>query len=122
MFVATPPPSTSSMPLQRRHATTRRPVNVVLVISAALVLSGILLYIWPHIRFVELGYKQSTLQTQRAQVLQLQKELQIELSTLRQLSRIEGIAVQRLGLYPPQTSQVIYVRPGEHTISPRRER
>lgn len=122
MFASTQTPSVSTIPLQSQYTTARKPVNVVLVVSAALVLSGILLYLWPQIRFVELGYQQSALQAQRAQALQRQKELQIELSTLRQLSRIENIAVQRLGLHPPQTPQVIYVRPGDQTIHSRRER
>jgi cell division protein FtsL len=96
-------------------------VHVVLLLSAAMLLGGILLYLWPQIRLVNLGYQQSTLRAQRTQALQRQKELQVELSTLRQLPRIENIAVQRLGLRPPQTSQVVYVRPGSQTASTRRE-
>jgi cell division protein FtsL len=96
-------------------------VSGILIVSAATILSGILLYLWPQMRLVELRYRQNALQTQRTQALQRQKELQIELSTLRQLPRIEAIAVQRLGMRPPQMSQIIYVRPEQHAASARRE-
>ena len=59
---------------------------------------------------------------QRTHVLQRQKELQVELGSLRQLRRIEDIAAQHLGLRPPQAAQVIYVRPGQqHGVGQRRE-
>src|SRR5205085_2017971 len=74
---------------------------------------GGLLYLWPQVRLVGLGYRHSKLLTQRTQVLQRQKELQVELSSLRQLRRIEDIAAQHLGLRPPQATQVIYVRSGQ---------
>ena len=57
---------------------------------------------------------------QRTQVLQRQKELQVELSSLRQLRRIEDIAAQHLGLRPPQATQVIYVRSGQQAVGQRR--
>ena len=57
---------------------------------------------------------------QRTQVLQRQKELQVELSSLRQLRRIEDIATQHLGLRPPQATQVIYVRSGQQAVGQRR--
>ena len=49
-----------------------------------------------------------------------QKELQVELSSLRQLRRIEDIAAQHLGLRPPQATQVIYVRSGQQAVGQRR--
>jgi cell division protein FtsL len=85
-----------------------------------MVLVGILLYLWPQMRLVNLGYRRGALQARRARVLQRQKELQVEVATLRQLSRIEKIAVQHLGMRPPQTSQIIYVRLGQHITGSRR--
>lgn len=96
-------------------------MSVALVLSVILCLSGIMLYLWPQMRLFELGYRESALQTRRMEALQRQKELQVELSSLRQLQRVENIAVQHLGLRPPQSSQVIYVRPEPPTMSARRE-
>lgn len=94
-----------------RH-TTGKQIHVLLL-SALTVLAGILLYLWPQVRLVDTGYRQSALRARRMQALQRQKELRVELAALQQLPRIEHIALQRLGLRPPQATQVIYVRPGQ---------
>jgi len=68
-------------------------------------------------RIVELGYQQDALRLQQVQTLQRQKELQVELASLRRLDRIEQLAVQQLGMKPPQLSQVIYLRQRQETVS-----
>jgi cell division protein FtsL len=62
---------------------------------------------------VDLEYRYSDLQTLHTKALHRQKELQVELATLSQLSRIEDIAVRQLGLWHPTVSQVVYVYPGQ---------
>ena len=96
-----------------RKARPRPPrqVSVVMLISTGLVLLGVLLYLWPQMRLVELGYHQGTLQGRRTRVLWRQKELQVEFATLRRLSRIERVAKQRLGMRSPRVSQIVYVDP-----------
>ena len=86
-------------------------------LSTALLLLGILLYLWPQMRIVELGYPQDALRLQQVQALQRQKELQVELASLRRLDRIEQLAMQQLGMKPPQLSQVIYLRQRQETVS-----
>ncbi len=61
-------------------------------------------------RLIALDYQHSRLQVRYARAVQRQKALRVELATLRQLSRIEAIATQYLGLRYPAVSQVIYVR------------
>jgi len=120
-----PPQVTSPEPPMSRGRARRiasQHVGMALLLSATMVLGGILLYLWPQVRLVSLGYRQSKLLAQRTHLLQRQKELQVELGSLRQLRRIEGIAAQHLGLRPPQAAQVIYVRPGQqHVVGQRRE-
>src|SRR5262252_10109549 len=101
----------------RARRLASRHVGMALLLSALMVLGGILLYLWPQMRLVGLGYRQGKLLVQRTQLLQRQKELQVELSSLRQLRRIEEIATQHLGLRPPQGTQVIYVRSGQQTVA-----
>lgn len=117
--------ATSSALLMSRGRARRiasRHVGLALLLSAIMVLGGIVLYIGPQVRLVSLNYRQSKLLAQRTHVLQRQKELQVELGSLRQLRRIEDIAAQHLGLRPPQATQVIYVRSGQqHVVSQRRE-
>ena len=119
------PQATPTAPLMSRGRARRiasRHVGTALLLSATMVLGGILLYLWPQVFLVSLGYKQSKLLAQRVHVLQRQKELQVELGSLHQLRRIEDIAAQHLGLRPPQAAQVIYVRPGQqHVGGQRRE-
>jgi cell division protein FtsL len=94
---------------------------MAILLSVVMVLLGILLYLWPQVRLVALGYQQSELWEWHQQALRKQKELQIERATLRQPARIEGIAVQALGMQRPHMSQVIYVRPPQHTVTAGRE-
>src|SRR5919197_401406 len=114
-----PPQATSVSPMSRGRARriASRHVGMALLLSAVMVLGGVLLYLWPQVRLVGLGYRHSKLLTQRTQALQRQKELQVELSSLRQLRRIEDIAAQHLGLRPPQATQVISVRSGQQTVA-----
>ena len=114
-----PRPPQAAAPLMSRGRARRiasRHVGLAFLLSAIMVLGGILLYLWPQVRLVSLGYRQSKLLAQRTQMLQRQKELQVELGSLRQLRRIEDIAAQHLGLRPPQAAQVIYVRPGQQPV------
>jgi cell division protein FtsL len=114
----------STAPIMSRGRARRlasRHVGMALLLSASMVLGGVLLYLWPQVRLVGLGYRQSKLLTQRTQVLQRQKELQVELGSLRQLRRIEEIAAQHLGLRAPQAAQVVYVRSGQPVVGQRRE-
>src|SRR5262245_49972421 len=114
-----------ALPVTRRGKIwlrANKPTSVVMLLSVAIVLVGILLYIWPQVQRVALGYQQSALRVRRQQTLQKQKELQIERATLRQPARIEEIALRSLGMQRPNVSQVIYVRPTQQTVTPGRER
>ena len=102
---------------QRRERTMGKPAILVLFCCAAAVLGGILLYLWPQMRLVDMGYREGELQKQRVEALRRQEELRLELVSLSQLSRIEKIATQFLGLLPPQSTQIIYVR-SQHNPQP----
>lgn len=106
---------------RRTRLVASKKAGMVLGLCAVAVLGGFVLYLWPQVRLMDLGYRQNTLLAQRLQALQRQKELQVELNSLRHLPRVETFAVQRLGLRAPQTSQVIYVRPGQRVMQPERE-
>ena len=95
---------------QRRERIMGKPAIFVLFCCTAAMLGGILLYLWPQMRLVDMGYREGVLQRQRVEALQRQKELRLELISLSQLSRVEEIATKFLGLRPPQSTQIIYVR------------
>lgn len=106
--------SSDTVRRQRRERLMGRPAILVLFCCVTAMLGGILLYLWPQMRLVDMGYREGVLQRQRLEAIQRQKELRLELVSLSQLSRIERIATQYLGLRPPQRTQVIYVR-SQHT-------
>lgn len=87
-----------------------KPTIFVLFCCTVAMLGGILLYLWPQMRLVDMGYREGVLQKQRVEALQRQEELRLELVSLSQLSRIEEIATKFLGLRIPQSTQIIYVR------------
>jgi cell division protein FtsL len=99
-----------------------RQTSLAVLLSTVMALGGMLLYLWPQMHLVDLEYRYSELQTLRTKALHRQKELQVELATLSQLSRIEDIAIRRLGLRHPAVSQVVYVYPGQPIADSGRER
>ncbi len=94
---------------QNTHQVSNQRVFGICLVSAVLVLLGILFYLSPHMRLVELGYQHSALRTQRLQLLQQQKEYEVEIASLNRLGRIEKMATE-LGLQAPRVSQIIYLR------------
>lgn len=102
-----------------RQARQRQPrqISIVMLLSTAMVLFGVLLYLWPQMRLVDLGYRQGALQERRTRELWRQKELQVEYATLRRLSRIEKVAKQRLGMRSPHVSQIVYIRPDGQLVA-----
>lgn len=111
-MLRTQPTRVTSVTLGHKFRTrASKQAGLSILLSTALVLIGVLLYLWPQMRLVQLEYRHGWLHSQRVRALQRQKELQVELATLRQLSRIEAIAVQRLHMQPPQRSQLIFVYP-----------
>ena len=95
---------------QRRERIMGKPVMFVLFCCTAAMLGGLLIYLWPQMRLVDLGYLENELRRERANALQRQEELRLELVWLSQLSRIEKLAFENLGLVSPESSQIIYVR------------
>jgi cell division protein FtsL len=112
-------------PITRRGKTwlrANKSTSMAILLSVIMVLMGILLYLWPQVRLIALGYQQSEIRLWHQQALRKQQELQIERATLRHPSRIEEVAVRALGMQRPHMSQVIYVRSAKHTVTPGRER
>ncbi len=108
MATAKRKPKVSVSGQHTRQVSSQRVFGTCLT-SVVLALLGILFYLWPHMRLVELGYEHSALRTRRAQLLQQQKEYEVEIASLRRLGRIEKMAEQ-MGLRAPRVSQVIYLR------------
>jgi cell division protein FtsL len=108
-------PVTGTTGRRRRHQPRlARQTGGAVFLCIAVILVGLLLYLWPQMRMIDLKYRLATLQKERRQLLQAQEKLHVELATLRQLSRIEDIALHRLNMRWPRMSQIIYVRSVRH--------
>ena len=112
-------------PVMRRGKAwlrANKPASMAILLSVSMVLIGILLYLWPQVYLVALGYQQGELRGRRQQALRKQKELQVERATLRHPSRIEDIALRSLGMQRPSVAQMVYVRTTQQTVTAGRER
>ncbi|MCZ6660364.1 MAG: cell division protein FtsL [bacterium] len=76
--------------------------------AAALVLLalGVMGYLWPQHRIVELGYRLEELESRRAKVERLHRMISLEAASLASLPRIEQIATTQLGMVFPMPDQV----------------
>lgn len=66
-------------------------------------------HIWSRHMSTELGYKISTEQTTKEELLGENKSLRLEISTLRSTRRLEAIARDKLGMSSPRPDQVVYL-------------
>ena len=74
------------------------------------VMLGILLmltmtYVWQHFSAIEYGYRIEQLKSQREAIMESNRALNLEVSSLRDLSRIDTLARQ-MGLAPPTAGQI----------------
>ena len=76
--------------------------------ASALVLLalGVMGYLWPQHRILELGYRLEELESRRAKVERLHRMISLEAASLASLPRIERIATTQLGMVFPMPDQV----------------
>jgi cell division protein FtsL len=67
---------------------------------------GLLFYIWLQVKVVGLGYEISKAQKQKKELVEINKQLRIQWSSLKSPDRIERIALNQLGLRPPDRGQI----------------
>lgn len=91
---------------QGRGAGLRR---VLLTIA---VICGLILYVGEKVKIVQLGYRIEALEKEKRELERTNRSLRIEASSLASPSRIEAIAVKRLGMVRPEKDAVVVVRRG----------
>lgn len=73
-------------------------------------LAGLLFYLWPHLQLLQSGFQHSSLLTQKERLMEENKALRLEVSSLESLDRVERIARGELGMTAPEKGQLIYVK------------
>jgi len=88
--------------------TSSRPRPKVLALAAGLCLCGLVLavYVWCRLQCFEMGYAVSHEAKERARLMEVNRKLQVELSRLTSLDRVEAVASGKLGLIFPGPGQV----------------
>jgi cell division protein FtsL len=76
----------------------------------AVVLVGVILFsVWQHFVLVRHGYQIEQMQRERAAEQEINRQLRLEVETLRAPRRIERIATQQLHLVEPTRDQAIVI-------------
>lgn len=81
---------------------------LLLGLVAALV-GALVLYAWPNLELRQAGQVKERMSRQRERLIEENRKLRLEKSSLENLGRVEAIAVRELGLAPPPGDQVIVV-------------
>lgn len=99
--------------LRREPSSTRgQPRLASVVIGLLLCLAGVLVYMWPRVHIVRLGYRVQTLEQRSRGLMQEREQLRLEIASLKDPQRVYQIATDRLGMIVPRHEQVFSVLHG----------
>ena len=84
-------------------------------IALAVLFAFVMLYAWQHFSAIEYGYKIEAARTQRDALAESNRELRLELASLRDPERIDALA-RRMGLDTPQVGQVVRMDPTDRDL------
>jgi cell division protein FtsL len=79
---------------------------LIIVFLLAFLVPGTLVYVWLNVQTVSLSYDIAKAQRQKQELLEINKKLRIQLANLKSPERIEGVALTKLGLRPPEKGQI----------------
>jgi cell division protein FtsL len=78
--------------------------------TIAILVSASLFYTWSRVEVVKIGYEIFNANAEMRRLDQENKELILEIATLKSPKRIERIAREELGLIPPKEEQTVILR------------
>jgi cell division protein FtsL len=86
----------------------RAAVAALILVTAGVMLTS-LIWAWANLQIVTLNYQISQTQDTMKQHLEINRKLQVELSSMMAISRLEKLAVETYEMGAPQPHQVIYL-------------
>lgn len=95
--------------IERRKKKRERHV-LPLFLLIALFIGSLIFCVWSRLQVTYLGYQISQANNEHEQLLNLNKQLKLEVASLKSLSRIETIAKNQLGLVNPKPDQMVFVK------------
>lgn len=101
----------SKQPKQQQPLREKDPVHfrslMLILLTASLVVLGILSYIWRGVEILTMGYKMRAIYSQQTVLQEQRQKLLLEKAALRSLDRIEDLASRQLNLVKPNPDQVV---------------
>ena len=85
-------------------------VMVMSLTITSIMISCSLFYVWSHIQVVNIGYEISQANKERRKLLQLNKNLKLEIATLKSLHYVESIAKRDFRLMSPKPDQLVIIK------------
>ena len=89
---------------QTRQRELRRSAVIGVFLVAVLLFSA-----WQHFELRQHGYRIEEMQQERAQELEINRHLRLEIETLQSPKRIEQIAIEQLNLVAPSSDEAIVI-------------
>jgi cell division protein FtsL len=98
----------NSQVVRERDPRAGRELWLLLAVVAALVAS-LVLYAWPSLELRQAGQARGRMERERERLIEENRKLRLERSTLENLRRVETIATRELGLVTPPPDKVVVV-------------
>ena len=102
-----------STSIGKSRASERKEDNgliTAVLLSLVILIAAFLFYTWSRVEFVKIGYEIFSANSEMRRLDQENKELILEIATLKSPKRIEMIAREELKLLPPKDEQIVILR------------
>ena len=103
----------TSFTLLKRQKITRRTKKgkktvFLLSLLITVLVCSLIFFVWARLQITYLGYQISQANSEHTKLFKLNKQMKLEVASLKSLSRIENIAKNQLGLVNPDSSQMVF--------------
>lgn len=96
--------------VKQKNRTSGRGFLFAAANSIVIVMLFTLFYLWSRLEVISLGYEIAKANKSRAELLENNKKLKLEILSLKSPQRIEAIAVNKFGLVYPRGEQVVVIK------------
>ena len=98
----------NSQVVRERDPRAGRELWLLLLVVSALV-AGLVLYAWPSLELRQAAQARARMEKEKERLIEENRKLRLERSTLENLRRVEAIATRELGLLMPPPEKVVVV-------------
>ena len=86
--------------------------------TGAFLVMVLLFTVWQQFQFLQYGYRMELMQQQRAEEVEIQRHLRLEIEALRSPGRIERVATKELHMVPPGAADAAVIERVVETEAP----